>query len=220
VRPVPVRGAHPPRLRGLVLAGGQSTRMGRDKAAIEIGGVTLLARAVTLLEDLGLDVRVSVRGDQASDGLRSRYRGLPDPSPGLGPAGGLMAAHGLDPDAAWLVLACDMPALDQASLAGLVAARDPARSATAWRSPADGRPEPLCAIWEPATLARLAALARAHPGVAGEYPGPAGAPLSPRALLEALDALLLVPPRPAALASVNTPAELVCYQEKMHGQEP
>jgi molybdopterin-guanine dinucleotide biosynthesis protein A len=186
--------------------------MGRDKAAIAVHGVTLLEGAVALLDSLGLRVWVSVNPDQAGDELRRRFRLLPDPGPGLGPAGGLLAAHGLEPDAAWLVLACDMPGLDRESLALLVAARDAHRGAVAWRSPVDGRPEPLCAIWEPATLARLAAQARSN--AAG------GSAVSPRALLEAADTVLLAHPRPAVLASLNTPEELQLYQEETHGPEP
>lgn len=200
-----------PPLRGLVLAGGRSLRMGRDKAGIALHGVTLLERAVALLESLGLRVWVSVRLDQTEDSLRSRFRLLPDLGAGLGPSEGLLAAHRLEPDAAWLVLACDLPGLDRESLATLVAARDGGRGAVAWRNPVDGRPEPLCTLWEPATLARLAAQAQST--AAG------GSAVSPRALLEASDTVLLAHPRPEVLASLNTPEELREYQEDMHGPE-
>lgn len=186
--------------------------MGRDKAAIALGGITLLEAAVTLLESLDLPVWVSVRPGQTGDTLRGRFRLLPDLEPGLGPTGGLLAAHSLAPDAAWLILACDMPGLDRESLSMLMAARDTRRAAVAWRSPADGRPEPLCAIWEPATLARLAAQAKST--AAGD------SAVSPRALLETTDTVLLAHPRPAALASLNTPEELREYQEGIHGPEP
>ena len=201
---------HDPPLHGLVLAGGQSSRMGTDKAAIEIGGRTLLDQAVTMLGSLVDAVYVGVRADQATDGLRSRFPSIID-APGIGgPAASLVAASRRDPGAAWLVVACDMPGLGRDLLAGLVAARDPARGGTAWRG-ADGTlPEPLCAIWEPATLARLA-----------EETGKAGTrPLSPRAWLAAADPLLLNPARPAALESVNTPADLLRYLEDPHGHKP
>ena len=51
---------------------------------------------------------------------------------------------------AWLVLACDLPFLDRATLQHLIAQRASARLATAYRSSSDGQPEPLCAIFEPA----------------------------------------------------------------------
>jgi molybdopterin-guanine dinucleotide biosynthesis protein A len=199
----------PPLLRGLVLAGGRSQRMGRDKAAILIDDTTLLERTVALLEGRVASVSVSVRPDQADDQLRRQYPLLLDAGVGLGPANGLRAAHLRDPAAAWLVLACDMPGLDRQAISALVAARDPVRAATSWRSPVDGLPEPLCAIWEPATLARLASLVAT-----------AGRPVSPRALLAESDTLLLDAPWPAALLNLNTPAELDRYRKERHGHHP
>lgn len=218
---MPVPQACPP-LRGLVLAGGQSVRMGEDKAAVVVGGRTLLDRSVALLEPLASSVHVGVRAAQATDQLRGRFAILVDAPAVAGPAGALMAAWLHDPDCAWLVLACDMPAVDRASLESLIAARDPRRGGTAWRGPDRGLPEPLCAIWEPATLARLAAVARESGNgpqslseSLNERPN-----LSPRALLAAADPLLLNPARPAALNSVNTPADLHHYLEQSHGHKP
>ena len=202
-------GGEPPPLRGLVLAGGRSVRMGRDKAGILIEGTTLLERTVALLDGCVTSVRVSVRADQVDDQLRRQFPLLPDAGTGLGPVNGLRAAHLEDPAAAWLVLACDMPGLDRRVIEALVAARDPARAATSWRSPVTGLPEPLCAIWEPATLARLASLVAA-----------AGRPVSPRAVLAESDTLLLDAPWPAVLLNLNTPAELERYRKEKHGYQP
>jgi len=199
-----------PVLRGLVLAGGRSVRMGEDKAGLLIGGRTLLGRTVELLRPLVTSVHVAIRADQATDLLRRQFALLID-VPGVGgPAAALAAAWHQDPASAWLVLACDMPAVGPDVLETLVASRDPGRGGTAWRGSDDDRPEPLCAIWEPATLARLAAVA-AEPG--------SGHP-SPRAVLAAADPLLLKPARPAALISVNTPADLHRYLEETHGHKP
>ena len=199
-----------PILRGLVLAGGQSSRMGSDKAALRVGGRTLLARSVELLQPLTMSVHVAVRAEQADEQVRRKFALLFDVGPAQGPAAALVAAWMHDPDAAWLVLACDMPALERSALEALVTGRDPSRGATAWRSPEDDLPEPLCAIWEPATLARLAAAVRqAGNGV-----------VSPRAILAAADPLLLDPARPAALNSVNTPADLRRYLEPSYGHKP
>ncbi len=202
-------GGSPPLLRGLVLAGGRSVRMGRDKAGILIDGTTLLERTVALLAGCMTSVSVSVRADQVDDQLRRQFPLLPDSGTGLGPVNGLRAAHLEDPAAAWLVLACDMPGLDRRVIEALVAARDPARAATSWRSPVTGLPEPLCAIWEPATLARLVSLVAAT-----------GHPVSPRAVLAESDTLLLDAPRPVALLNLNTPAELDRYRKERHGHQP
>lgn len=185
-----------PPLRGLVLAGGRSERLGRDKAAVEVDGTTLLERAVAALAAVTGDVRVAVRADQLADRLRGRFRLLEDAGQGIGPAAGILAAHAADPGSAWLVLACDMPFAGPAELRALVAARDPARPATAFRAAADGLPEPLCALYEPATLAAF----RRHVAAGGNP--------SPRGWLAAAYPLLLDAPAPDALDSINTPEDL------------
>jgi len=199
-----------PLLRGLVLAGGESLRMGADKAALMVNGQTLLDRSVGLLAPLTTTVHVAIRAGQVSDGLRSRFPVLFDEVSVQGPAGALLAAWQHDPESAWLALACDMPAIGREALADLVDRRDPEHGATAWRNPDDGLPEPLCAIWEPGTLARLAAVAReAGTGV-----------VSPRAVLAAADPLLLEPAWPQSLRSVNTPADLHQHLESEYGHKP
>lgn len=183
-------------LYGLVLAGGRSTRMGRDKAALEIGGRAQLARAFDLLAPLTARCFVSVREDQKDDPLRAAFPQVVD-LPGLpaGPAGGIIAAQRAHPGVAWLVVACDLPLLDAGTLQHLIARRHPARAAIAYRSSHDGLPEPLCAIWEPSTAGPLAAAV-------------AAGRLCPRKFLLQSDTLLLDLPRPESLENVNTPAEL------------
>ncbi len=183
-------------LYGLVLAGGRSTRMGRDKAALQINGRAQLARAFDLLAPLAARCFVSVREDQRNDPLRAAYPQVVDLAelPG-GPASGIIAAQRAHPGAAWLVVACDLPLLDAGTLQHLIAHRDPAKAATAYRSSHDGLPEPLCAIWEPSTAGPLAAAV-------------AAGRLCPRKFLLQSDTLLLDQPRPESLENVNTPAEL------------
>lgn len=188
--------ASPPELRGLVLAGGRSERLGQDKAAVVIGGQSLLERAVALVGRFAGDVHVAVRPDQMSETLRRRFALIPDQGSGIGPAAGIIAAHRLAPGSAWLVLACDMPRVDDRVLAALVGRRDVTRSATAFRCEAGGLPEPLCAIYEPATLARFRRQLEA------------GGNPSPRDWLAAANPLLLDTPGTNALGSINTPEDL------------
>lgn len=189
-------------LNGLVLAGGLSRRFGRDKAAVEVGGDTLLARTVALVTPFVQTLRVSVRPEQLNERLRATFSLLPDTVQNGGPAAGLLAAHEFAPEAAWLVTACDLPLLDADAIGRLVAARDEKRDATAYSSPVDGKPEPLCAIYEPVALARLAALA------AGD------GNLSPRDLLAAGDTALLQAKRAETLANVNEPGDLERLQNR------
>ncbi|MEO6368999.1 MAG: NTP transferase domain-containing protein, partial [Steroidobacteraceae bacterium] len=183
-------------LYGLVLAGGRSSRMGQDKAALEYSGTTQLERAFGLLDKVVMQTFVSVRPDQAQDKLRARFPQIVDTADDLtGPAAGIRAAQLAHPHVAWLVLACDLPYLDMATLQHLIARRDPARLATAFRSSRDGLPEPLCAIYEPAATTALADFLAAGRNC-------------PRKLLINSDTLLLDQPTHKALDNVNTPQEL------------
>lgn len=188
-------GRSPP-VFGLVLAGGHSRRFGSDKAAIEVGGVPLLIKTFNLLEALCARTFVSVRADQTADALRASLPLIVDDATGLGPAGGLLAAHRRDAAAAWLVVACDMPHLNEATLRNLLKSRRTAADATAYGSPRDGDPEPLCAIYEPATLARFARRAAE------------GRSLSPRELLKNSDVEIVALDHEAALTNVNAPEDL------------
>lgn len=184
-----------PPLHGLVLAGGRSTRMGRDKAALAYGdGPPQLERAMALLAPRVVRAYVSVRSDQASDPLRARFPQIADTHENLGPIAGILAAQDRHPGSAWLVLACDLPLLDAPTLEHLLRHRDPARTATAYRSSHDGLPEPLCAVWEPRSRAPLAGYVAAGRNC-------------PRKFLIEADTLLLDEPEPHALDNVNTPRD-------------
>lgn len=137
--------AKPP-LYGLVLAGGKSTRMGQDKGEMEYHGKPQREYMGDLLGQLCEEVYLSVRPDQQLD---SAYPLLPDSFLGLGPLGGLLSAFREKPDAAWLVVACDLPLLDHEAIGALISARNTSAIATAFNSPVNEFPEPLIAIWEP-----------------------------------------------------------------------
>jgi len=190
-----VNAAPSPPLFGLVLAGGRSTRMQRDKAAIEYRpGETQLDVALKLLEPRVERAFVSVRADQRDDGARRRFAQIVDRGDVEGPIAGISTALGEHPGAAWLVLACDLPFLDARTLDTLIAARDVAAEATAFRSSHDGLPEPLCAIYEP----------RAREALAAHI---AGGRNCPRKFLINAKTRLLEPSNPRALDNVNTVAE-------------
>lgn len=136
---------------GLVLAGGASSRMLRDKAALSYHGKPQLQWTWDLLDELCERAFISVRADQSRDPLRAALPQIVDRLEDKGPIAGIEAAQATHPDVAWLVLACDLPFLSRAALEHLLAHRDPSRLATAYRSSHDGLPEPLCAIYEPAS---------------------------------------------------------------------
>lgn len=181
-------------LHGLVLAGGRSTRMGRDKATLAYHGRSQLETAWALLAPRVASCFVSVRPDQVGDPLRAQHPQIVDGPEGAGPAAGILAAQRAHPSAAWLVLACDLPFLDVGTLDALLAARDPGKLATAFRSAHDGLPEPLCAVYEPAAgqhLARFIAEGRS----------------CPRKFLLTHDVRIIELPRADALDNVNSADE-------------
>ena len=135
-------------LNGLVLAGGKSLRMGYDKSSIEWHGKEQRYYMADLLKQYCDEVFISCRADQQNE-VDSHYKTLPDTFVDLGPYGAILSAFREKPDAAWLVVACDLPLLDAEILQDLVAHRNPSAVATTFESPFDGLPEPLITIWEP-----------------------------------------------------------------------
>ena len=188
-------------LYGLLLSGGASQRMRQDKAALAYRGEPQLLRAWRLLQTVTERAFVSVRDSQRDDPLRAGLPQIVDSYDAIGPAAGILSAQKRFPEAAWLVLACDLPLLDSNTLGRLIAARDPHAFATAFISSHDGLPEPLCAIWEPVSHALL--LERYEKG---SY--------CPRkALIQSNTRLLPAPGE--ALDNVNTPEEREAMQQRL-----
>ncbi len=137
-----------PELYGLVLIGGQSTRMGHDKSMIDYHGIPQWQYAVKQLEPLVNKVFLSVRQGQTLD-----YANLiEDRYPGKGPFGALMTALETHPDKAFLVLATDLPYMTDVQLQNIVRQRDTSKIATVFKGRGKLYSEPLAAIWEPRSL--------------------------------------------------------------------
>lgn len=200
----PVSAVAPP-LWGLVLAGGQGTRLGRrDKGGLEYHGLAQARWAYQQLMALCERVYVSVRPEQADQAPYADLPRIEDRRPSGGPASGLLAAWATHPDVAWLVLAADLPLVSSTSLRRLVGHRAPALVATAYRHP-DGVIEPLCAVWEPKAAEMLES-------------GRGGGSL--RRLLETADVRLLGMDDPAELRSVNTPEDDAAVRATLEGPRP
>ncbi|RMD74402.1 MAG: molybdopterin-guanine dinucleotide biosynthesis protein MobA, partial [Bacteroidetes bacterium] len=124
----------------------------------------------------------------------------------LGPFGAILSAFRQNPNAAWLVVACDLPLLDAATLDFLIAARRPGKVATAFRSPTSDFPEPLIAIYEPPAYGRLLQF------LAMGYS-------CPRKMLINSEVALIEAPRPDALRNANTPEEREAIMAILQGRE-
>lgn len=137
---------------GVVLAGGKSSRLGRDKAWLPFFGRPLLCRVADVLARVtDGDVLVSGR-DPAVFGLDAPW--LPDATPELGPAGGVLTVLA-EKGRSCLVVSCDLPFLDEATLDRLVALwrrRGPDVLMTTYRIVETGYLESLVSIYEPEGL--------------------------------------------------------------------
>jgi len=145
-----------PALKTLLLTGGKSVRMGQRKADLiyRQNGQTEAQRLAAITETL-LPGTVHVSVADAAQPTINDLPQLVDRFPGMGPAGAIATAFMHDPDAAWLVLACDLPLLESADLETLIANRNPGKYGTAYRRASQRFPEPLVAIYEPKAYQRL-----------------------------------------------------------------
>ncbi len=138
-------------LYGLVLSGGKSTRMGTDKGLIPYHGIPQREYLYHLLNKVCEKTFISLRSEQVSE-LPNSMQYIVDEDQYRGPYNGLLSAHHQYPQAAWLVLACDLPLMDLEALEQLITERNTQMLATAFAQRENPLPEPLCAIWEPKAL--------------------------------------------------------------------
>jgi molybdenum cofactor guanylyltransferase len=182
------------KINGLVLAGGKSKRMGRDKSSIQWHGKEQQYYMADLLKPLCNKVYISHRRGQEAQ-TNKDYKTLVDTYTGIGPYGAILSAFRFQPDAAWLVVACDLPLLDSNTLKYLLANRNLNAMATTFQSPHDGLPEPLITIWEPGSQEVLLSF------LSNGYTCPR------KVLIKSDDVHILQPPDANSLMNVNTPED-------------
>ena len=132
-------------VQGLVLAGGKSVRMGSDKGLLEFHGKSQRNYAFELLENLNIKTFLSVRKEQNINDINI----IEDVFLGLGPFGAICSAFQQNPNTAWLVIATDLPFVDEKIIQQLLQKRNPSKIATAIQGSSKQFPEPLITIWEP-----------------------------------------------------------------------
>jgi len=186
-------------MNGLLLVGGRSRRMGSDKSELTFhDGLTQRERGIKLLESVCDQVFVSVRNEEDADD-----NSIVDAFGEIGPLGAIASAQQAHPNSAWLVLACDLPLLDESHLKTLCEGRDPSLEATYFTSATDGFPEPLCAIWEPSTVKVV------HSAVdVGKR--------CPRSVLKNLNGHALPSPGLWAMANINTVADALEIRARLN----
>lgn len=196
----------------LILAGGHSSRMGSPKHMLPIPRtdqplyqhlISIMHAAFPKTRTIYLSVAGTSETDDALEQGELRLAGetgdsrvalvkIPDTTKQeIGPSAGLLAAHQYDPDATWLVVACDFPLLDLATLCQLKEAyQDPI---TCFVNK-DGFSEPLLAIWSPHALQVLS-----ENVVAGRA--------GPSFTVKRLGGKLVSPDQDDCILNTNTPEE-------------
>lgn len=175
----------------LVLAGGQSRRMGRPKAWLEVGDTYLLKHVADRLAPAFAEVMVAFAEPEQLE-QPVPYRVVFDRKGGAGPLAGLEAGLIAARHEVLFALACDMPYVTQelAQMAVMLA-----RTCDAALPRVAGRPEPVCGAYRRTALPAITAALNEHrfkaAGVAGE-----------------LEVTWLENVDPDQLASINTPADL------------
>ena len=190
-------------IMGLVLAGGKSTRMGTDKGLLSYHGKPQREYLYEQMRPLCRDVYLSIRPEQ-KDSLPEGFASIADENIYRGPLNGLLSAHHAFPEAAWLVVACDLPLIDRQVLEYLIDRRNPDAMATAFATRKTGLPEPLAAIWEPHGLQA----AETHLQTAESS--------CPRKFLINTETTLVYPEDDLWVANANEPEEYEALLEKLN----
>ena len=137
----------------IVLAGGRSTRLGRDKATTPLLGVPLLQRVLDRLAGLMDECVIVTRPGQKLDGVATgASRVIEDLFPDNGPLGGLYTGLISIESPIAIAVACDMPLLQPPLLRELLRLL-PEHDAVVPLS--NGLPQPLCAIYAKSCLATI-----------------------------------------------------------------
>lgn len=198
----------PSKLYGLVLTGGQSTRMNKDKGSINYHKKPQAQFVADMLEKYTDKVYISCRQEQTENQLIQDHQKIYDTYPSVGPTTGIISAMHQHPKVAWLVVACDLPYLDESTLDQLVEQRNPFKVATCYLNPLRQWAEPLCTIYEPKSYQLLMSY------FANNRP-------CPRKLLMNTNIQKLELKNKRALNNVNTPEEFqeaVDFIKKERGQ--
>ncbi|MBL7945155.1 MAG: molybdenum cofactor guanylyltransferase [Flavobacteriales bacterium] len=127
---------------GVVLAGGRSSRMGRDKALMDYQGRPLIQHAIDVLHP-HVDELLIIGDPLLYD--RSGALAIADDAPGNGPLGGIVTALRYAWNERMIILACDMPHVPARFLTLLKGALDEHHEAVV--AQCDGRLEPLAAVY-------------------------------------------------------------------------
>jgi molybdopterin-guanine dinucleotide biosynthesis protein A len=183
---------------GFVLAGGGSTRMGRNKALLPFHGMTLVEHVAGIVREAACSV--TLIGDPGQLGHLA-LPVIPDQLAGRGPVGGIETALTMTTTDWNLIAGCDMPGITRDILLRLLGRAALTSADCVAAAASDGEPEPLCAVYHRRCLPAVSRAIRENR-------------LKMKNLLAELGAELM-PVDPSALANANTPAEWAEFEAKL-----
>ena len=187
-------------ITGIVLAGGNSSRMGSDKSKLCYHGTP---QANWMLEMLTIKCEHTFIAVKNFKGYLSLPQLRDNPELGdIGPMNPVLTAFEQFPNHALLVVGCDYPYFDQHALESLLSHRDVSKNAVAFINESTGRPEPLLAIYEPSALKIIA-----REFEKGNH--------SLLRVLEQLDLALLHPLDANWIKSVDKPEDIPVFQSQV-----
>ncbi len=182
-----------------IMAGGLSTRMGRDKAQVTLGGRTLLERALERWENYGVGMQLSV-GDAPRRGMAPPHiTAVVDLYPRRGPLGGLHAGLQCCPTELLLLAAVDCPFLTPALADGLLTHLGDADVCV---YTVDGRPQPLFGLYRKGCVTAAEQLLAQGDNRMTH-------------LLERVRTATIPAPDPAPFRNLNTPEELAAAEKEI-----
>lgn len=128
----------------LILIGGKSSRMGTDKSLLDYHGKPQREYLFDLAQKYCSEVYFSCREEQ-----KFSEKTIIDKYPEQGPMSGILSAFEYNKNIAWLVVACDMPLINEHAFEMLIKNRNPDKIATTFFNNENNAPDPLFTIYEP-----------------------------------------------------------------------
>jgi molybdopterin-guanine dinucleotide biosynthesis protein A len=194
------------KLYGMVVCGGQSSRMGTDKSLLEYYNTPQRYYLYNMLEPLCDQVFLSCNSNQASE-INEFYNFVVDKSDydNLGPMAALLSAYLKYPDASFLVVGCDYPFIDKKALKKLIEHRSDETEAVCYFNPETNFEEPLLAIYENSCLPIML-----QKFEEGNY--------SLRHFLNSLNTQKIIPESLETIISIDTDSQYKEVQKKLKGK--
>jgi len=185
-------------LNGLILSGGKSSRMGRDKSLIQYHEVVQREHVFNLLQKFCTSVFTSCK---TVTNIPENLNPIADKFNFDSPLNGILTAFFQDANAAWITLPVDMPLVDEKIIAYLLKNRDSRKLATCFFDSEGKNPEPLVTLWEKTAYPPLLAFYKAGN-------------TSPREFLKREKANMIEIPDRRALLNINSLEELEKFRSQ------